>query len=183
MNGKFTGLSIYMEALEKAKDDKMLKGANSGDIYQFLCFVQQKNLEIGRQIEFTWRRLCGYDSETKRAKKQWHVSDLVNVNLKRVGIYVMLGKSKRKSIKYVKFLYDLKRLKTEDAKLQLWGLVAKGECVKMDHAISVVVKADGQKVLYDNGFRDNEKEFSIDAVAGRMEDIKFCYVLDLHEVV
>ena len=24
MNGKFTGLSIYMEALEKAKDDKML---------------------------------------------------------------------------------------------------------------------------------------------------------------
>ena len=53
----------------------------------------------------------------------------------------------------------------------------------MDHAISVVVKADGQKIPYDNGFRDNEKEFSIDAVAGRMEDTKLCYVLDLHKVV
>ena len=92
-----------MELLEKGKDDKMLKGANSGDIYQFLCYVQQKNLEVGREIEFTWRRLCGYDSETNRTKKQWHVSDLVKVNLKRAGIYVMLGKSKRKSIKYVKF--------------------------------------------------------------------------------
>ena len=50
----------------------------------------------------------------------------------------------------------------------------------MDHAISLVVKADGQKILYDNGFRENQKEFSIDAIAGRMKDIKLCYVLDLH---
>ena len=53
MNGKFTGLSINMEALEKAEDDKMSKGANTGDIYQFLCYVQQKKLEGGRDFEFT----------------------------------------------------------------------------------------------------------------------------------
>ena len=71
----------------------------------------------GRDIEFTWRRLCGFDSETNWAKKQWHVSDLVNVNLKRPGIYVMLGKSKRNSDKYVKFLYKLNDLNAEDANL------------------------------------------------------------------
>ena len=183
MNGKFTGLSIYMEALEKAENDKMSKGANAGDIHQFLCYVQQKNLDGGRNIDFTWRRLCGFDSKTNRAKKQWHVSDLVNVNLKRSGIYVLLGKSKRNSVKYVKFLTKLNNAKTEELKLQMWGSVAKGECVTMDHAISLVVKGDGQKILYDNGFRDNQKEFSIGAIAGRMEDIKLCYVLDLHEVV
>ena len=103
--------------------------------------------------------------------------------MKRAGIYIMLGKSKRKSIKYVKFLYNLNHLKTENAKLQMWRLVAKGEYLTMDNAVSLVVKADGQKILYDNGFRENQKEFSIDAIVGRMEDIKLCYVLDLHEVV
>ena len=63
------------------------------------------------------------------------------------------------------------------------GRVAKGECLTMDHAISLVVKADGRKNLYDNGFRENQKEFSIDAIAGRMKDIKLCHVLDLHEIV
>ena len=48
------------------------------------------------------------------ARLSWHVSDLVNINLKRAGIYVMLGKSKRKSIKYVKFLYNLNRLNCGD---------------------------------------------------------------------
>ena len=83
------------------------------------------------------------------------MSNLVKVNLKRTGIYVILGKSKRKSIKYVKFLYNQNHFKTEDAKLRMWGLVAKGECLTMDHAISLVVKADGQKILYDNCFREN----------------------------
>ena len=35
-----------------------------------------------------------YMEETNRAKIQWDMSDLVKVNLKRAGIYVMLGKSK-----------------------------------------------------------------------------------------
>ena len=65
----------------------------------------------------------------------------------------------------------------------MWGLVAKAERVTMDRAISLCVKADGQKILYDKGFRNNQKEFGIGVIAGRMEDIKLCYVLDLHEVV
>ena len=47
--------------------------------------------------------------------------------------------------KYVKFLYKLNDLGKEEAKLQMWGLVAKAECVTMDHAISLCVKADVQK--------------------------------------
>ena len=46
-----------------------------------------------------------------------------------------------------------------------------------------VLRQMGRKILYDNGFRENQKEFSIGTIAGRMEDIKLCYVLDLHEVV
>ena len=49
-------------------------------------------------------------------------------------------------------MYKLYDLGTEEAKLQMWGHVAKAECVTMDHAISLCVKADGQKILYDNGF-------------------------------
>ena len=51
------------------------------------------------------------------------MSDLVKVNLKRAGIYVMLGKSKRTSIKNVELLSNMKVLKTEDAKLEMWGRV------------------------------------------------------------
>ena len=33
---------IKAVAVREAEDDKMLKGANAGDIYQFLCYVQQR---------------------------------------------------------------------------------------------------------------------------------------------
>ena len=79
-------------------------------------------------------------------------------------------------------LSDIHALKTEGAKLALWGNMAKGVHKVVDHAISLVVKADGQKILYDNGFLKNKKEFSIEAIAGRMEDTKLRYVLDLHDV-
>ena len=57
------------------------------------------------------------------------MSDLVKVNLKRAGIYVMLGKSKRTSIKNVELLSNMKVLKTEDAKLEMWGRVLPNQLV------------------------------------------------------
>ena len=46
----------------------------------------------------------------------------------------------------------MKSLKTEDAKLEMWGKVAKGVYFPMDHAINLVVKTDREKMLYDKGF-------------------------------
>ena len=42
MNGKFTGLSIHMEALEKAKDDKMLKEQIQGISTSFCVTCSRK---------------------------------------------------------------------------------------------------------------------------------------------
>ena len=42
MNGKFTGLSIYMEALEKAKDDKMLIEGIFTSFFFFLLHTVEK---------------------------------------------------------------------------------------------------------------------------------------------
>ena len=49
--------------------------------------------------------------------------------------------------------------------------VATRECKTMDHTISLVGKASGQKFL-----DDNQKEFSTVAIAGRMEDFKFLLI-------
>ena len=56
------------------------------------------------------------------------------------------------STEYVKLLNNMKSLKTEDAKLEMWGKVANGVYFPMDHAISLVVKTDREKMLYDKGF-------------------------------
>ena len=86
--------------------------------------MQKKNKEVATNIDFVWKRLCGYDTQTYQAKKCWNVRGLVKVNMKKAGLYVMLGKSKRNSV------YLLKN-KSEDEKLDLLSKIA-----TMDHVIS-----------------------------------------------
>ena len=99
--------------------------------------------------------------------------------LSREDIYVFLGRSKRNNEVHAQMMKSMKK-EDEEAQLVCWGKKATGEMVA-DHAIGLVVD-ESQSMLYDNGFTDGSKDFSIENMAGRMIDVSACFVFDLFDL-
>lgn len=179
MNGTEDVRDVFFAALDKRPaEKKMLKGANSGDMYAFLVEVQRRHLEFGRVVNFKWIKQCGVINDI--AINNFNVDNGLSRCMDRVGNYMMFGQSKRSSEKYLGLLRTLKRLECDDEKFLTWSKFANG-CKPMDHAIGVGVRVGGEKMLYDNGFVGGSKEYSLYNIADRMGDIKLCFAVDLWE--
>ena len=178
MDGTYDPLELFKDALKDRSEEKVPGEANSRDIYLYFCHVRDKFEKLEKKIGFTWRKVCGYN-DAGRAYKLWRVKDLSK--LRKAGTYVIIGKSNGNNDSYLMMLEDMKACNTEEEKIVMWSKFATGEGT-LDHAISLVVAEDGSKMLHDDGFTNGCMEFSIEAIAGRMEDLSICYALNLFEV-
>ena len=169
---------MFKGALEKRAEDKMLRGANSGDMYVFLCEVQRLHLIKGRVIHFKWLKQCGVVNGL--AMNNFNVIGGLDRVLNRCGMYLMFRQSKRASDKYKAFLKVLSRVKDDDEKLKRWGKIANGS-KPMDHAIGLRVTNGGGSRLVDNGIIGGSKEYSLYNIADRMCDVKMCFAVDMWE--
>ena len=169
---------VFFNALDKLPGNRMAKGANAGDLYVFLMEVKRLHLVNGRVISFKLKKQCGIVDGV--VFNDFNVKCGLDKIVIGGGNFLLFGKSKRSTDEYVKFLKELKKMDDEGAMLLKWSKIADG-LRPMDHAIGLKIADNGEKTLFDNGFKSGSKAYSLYNIADRMCDVSLCYAVDLWE--
>jgi hypothetical protein len=179
IGGKIDARHMMKESMGVLMTDKLLRGINATDVTNFLELVVEKNRLRGKRVKYVWRRV---GRNYGAGGKGWSVSKLKKSVLDvKVGKFVILARAKKNSQRQEKLVRAVKSCETEEEKLECWGRYAKGDGVPT-HAIGIKVEEGKPTMLIDNGMTHGQKTFSVMELLKRVDDMRTCYELDLHEV-
>lgn len=176
MDGKLEFVSSLKESMQMKPKQRFTKGVSSDDISKFLLSLKKKYRALGRNVGFTWKKMQGSRKAEFKQFSGKHVERVVNGKPKTV---ILFGKAKWNNTVHKEFMRKMRKLKDTRKQFALFGKRASG-MKTADHAVSIRVGDDGV-FMYDNAFENIRKEFSVEILADKMEDICYCCAFDIYE--
>lgn len=171
-------------SLGKLMNDRMVRGINPSDVFDWLEYVREYWLNLGVNLGHTWQSL---------KVRGGFVKNMVSGVVSRIGSYVLLGIAKRNNAKYhklvMRFSGGKRDKKVKKGKIVLseeekWSMYAKvaAKCKRSQchHAMGLkVTKRDA--MCFNNGSSMYRTLFCAENMAKLMMGLKVCYIVDLFE--
>jgi hypothetical protein len=172
-------------SLGKLMTDKLVRGLNPSDVFDWLEYVRVYWSNLGIDLGFTWKSM---------KVRGGFVKNMVPGVISRVGNYVLLGQATRNNVVYAELVNrfaggkknrkakkGIKVVVSEEDKMSMYAKVAvKCKRSTCDHAMGLKVsKRDA--MCYNNGSKAYKTVFCAENMAKLMIGLKVCYIVDLFE--
>ena len=178
MDGSRNIVNEMKKSMNLLETQGFRNGISSEDISRFLRKLVEEYRLLGRDVRYKWKRIEGSRDGQSNGFSGKHVERILR---HKGGKFILFGKAARANAVRALMIRNLKKVKSERKKFEVYGSKALGQS-RADHAMSICVGSEG-KFMYDNKFVNVEKKFSVETLALHMADICYCYVFDISESV
>ena len=174
MNGKEDAREVLKKSLGLEEGADLVNEITSGDINKLLQRVVQNNKVQDRKIGYSFNRI----GPNANAERPWSERSILKLLCRR-GKYVVLGSATTEADRHI--VRGISEETGEEKRVQKWCSYKK-DGVICDHAIGIVVGANCEAYLVDNGLRSRVIACDVLSIVKRLSHLMHCYEFDLFEL-